>query len=127
MAVVTGNTFTEQKLYSPSSMPLIASVVQLGEPMFVSPVVYPYETGGTTVANPTTFIEQVTYSPSSLFEGNYISQYGDPLYNQVYNEIGMMLTEQTLYAPASLSIADSQNSSNYAVTGLTPPPAQFWS
>jgi len=131
MAEVTGNTFTVQKLYPPSSMPLIAAVVTTNLPQ--TKEVYPYETGGITVAVPTTFTEQVMYPPSSLFEGSYISQYGDPMFNQTYTEIGLVFSEQTLYTPTALSGATSTQSNLYAVTGLAKSAAQaetitqFWS
>jgi hypothetical protein len=128
MAVVTGNTFTEQKTYSPSSMPLLALIARLGKPMFVSPMVYPYETGGTTVAVPTTFTEQKTYSPASMFEGYYVIQIASPQVKIIYSQLGELFIEQQNYIfPNSLNEAVATQSIKQAVSGLVPPPPQFWS
>lgn len=129
MAVVTGNIFSYQKGYTPTSLIANKSSAQIGLPLVKN--VYPYETGGATVASPTTFSEQKTYPPNSFFEGNFIKT-GVPQMKEIYTEIGMVISEQILYSPNSLSEINGKQSYKYAVTGIdktttTITTIEFWS
>jgi len=132
MAVVTGNVFTIQKKYDPTSLVSLNShLVKIGLPQVK--VLYSV-TGGT--AN-TVFAVQLTYSDQSLLISNApVYREGIPKVKMVYPFAtgGANTAEPTIFsvqALASFPIGRNESSSilsyRYAVTGLTPPPTQFWS
>lgn len=132
MAVVPANTVNAsyQKVYTATTLIANQSINQTNLPQVKE--VFPYETGGITVASPTTFSEQKTYPPNSLFVVQPISKIGLPQTKEIYDEKAMVESYQILYSPNSLREINGKQSYTYAVTGLnfqtvTVTTIEFWS
>lgn len=130
MAVVTGNTFTVQKIYPPASLAFKNShIIKFGIP---EEKVNYYITGGT--AN-TVFSQHTLYYPTSMLGNVTISTIGIPKVKLIYpfatgganTAEPLIFSEQVLYFPINLDSASSTQSYRTGVTGRNPIPRQFWS
>lgn len=130
MAEVTGNTFTVQKIYPPTSLAFKNShIVKFGLP---EEKVNYYITGGT--AN-TVFSQHTLYYPTSMLGNVTISTIGIPKVKLIYpfargganTAEPLIFSEQVLYFPINLDSASSTQSYRTGVTGRNPIPRQFWS